>query len=220
MTRPRSFDRLAPMYETLERLAFGGRLHRARTAFLGGLGACRDILIVGDGDGRGLLSVLAAAPAARITSVDASAGMLHQARKRLRAKDDAARVTFVQADVRSWPCPPRQYDAVLTLFVLDCFPDADVRRVAASLTRGLRPNGQWLLADFAIPPRGAARFAGRAIVSALYAFFRWQTAITAKELAPFDAILESCGLTPGGVQTSCFGLVRASRLVSAARAEA
>src|SRR5690606_35643402 len=49
---PAGFVRVARIYHALERLAFGRALERARFALLPALAGCRDVLVLGDGDGR------------------------------------------------------------------------------------------------------------------------------------------------------------------------
>ncbi len=68
------FGRLAYVYEGLERTVFGDLLTSARNACLCSLEEAHTILILGEGDGRFLLSLLARQPRARITVLDSSAG--------------------------------------------------------------------------------------------------------------------------------------------------
>ena len=75
MTPRPSFDLLAPAYQSLEQLAFGGLLHWCRTAHLARLAACRRALVLGDGDGRFLADLLRANPTLEVDSVDISPGI-------------------------------------------------------------------------------------------------------------------------------------------------
>ncbi len=188
-----SFDRLARVYQYLEHAAFGRALQRARTAHIQHVRDCTDILILGDGDGRFLSAVLPVAANARVHCVDDSAAMLMLAAARV-GEADRARVTFERADARRFDPGPRAFDAVVTMFFLDCFTEADVRHMVARLTPRLRPGAVWLFADFAIPPRGLARLHARLIVGSLYAFFRWRTGIEARALPPSERLLDEAGL--------------------------
>jgi len=188
------FDRVARSYRALEYLAFGGTLQRARIAHLAAIRHCTDVLILGDGDGRFLSALLAEAPAARVHCIDASAAMQAIAAARL-SDADRARVTFECADARTVELSTRAFDAIVTMFFLDCFVDEDVRLLVAQLTPRLRPKGVWLFADFNIPPRGLARVHARLVVAVLYAFFRWQTCIAARVLPSSEAHLRAAGLT-------------------------
>lgn len=203
------FDRVAGIYRLLEHVAFGRTLQRARTAHLDVLRGCGDILVIGDGDGRCLEAIVAMAPDAHVTAIDASGAMLARARRRIAAAGAADRVTFRRADVRragSWPLD--HYDAIVTMFVLDCFTAGDVEAIVAALARGVRPDGLWLFADFAIPDRGWRRLHARLVVGLLYAFFRWTTGIEARSLPPAEATLVAQGFSPAGLREYRGGLIR------------
>lgn len=205
------FDRLARIYRLLEYGVFGGMLQRARTALLAPLATCQDVLVVGDGDGRGLRALLDLAPAIRCTSLDASAAMLRQADRRVRRAHPEAQVTWLCEDVRRWRPAPAAYDAVVTAFVLDCFTAEEVERIVSTIVAGLRPGGQWLFVDFDRPSGGIGRIEADVLVPFLYAFFRWQTGIAARALPPSAAILEGHGLVAVETRTFRRGLVRATR---------
>jgi ubiquinone/menaquinone biosynthesis C-methylase UbiE len=202
------FDRVATVYRLLERLAFGRQLERARFAHLRALRSCRNILIVGDGDGRCLEMVLHMAPEATITSIDASRAMQALARRRVEAAGEGARVTFECADIRTTPLPPAHYDAVLTMFVLDCFQPGDAAVVVSRVAAAVTADGQWLFADFAVPARGWRRLHGQVQVALLYAFFRWQTGISASRLPPSEALIDGHGFRCHDVQERRAGSIR------------
>ncbi|TAK11046.1 MAG: class I SAM-dependent methyltransferase [Acidobacteria bacterium] len=201
------FDSLARFYRGLERLAFGRALERARFAHVARLAECRNILLIGDGDGRFLERALIEAPMARVRSIDASAAMLRIAASRV-APGDRARVTFDCADVRALTWPSAEYDAVATMFVLDCFTDAEARAVVANIGAATTPGAVWLFADFAIPDRGWKRLIGRAVTAALYTFFRWRTGISATQLPESEDHIAHAGFWLQDSQVSVFGLLR------------
>jgi spermidine synthase len=202
------FDGVARVYHALEIVAFGRALQRARTAFLGHLASCDDVLLLGDGDGRFLRALLDAAPHTHVHSVDASARMLSLAARRLRPAE-RPRVTFECADARRFDPRARRYDAIVTAFFLDCFTAQDVAHLVARLRPQLRPGGVWVFADFAIPKRGAARVIGPLVVGALYRFFRWRAGIEADALPPSESCLDRANLTPVAHHESRAGLIRA-----------
>ncbi|MBP3960615.1 class I SAM-dependent methyltransferase [Gemmata sp. G18] len=183
MTPRPSFDRLAPVYRTLERLTFGGLLHWCRTAHLDHLRGCRRALILGDGDGRFLADLLRANPNVDVDSLDISPGMIALARRRIATiPGAAARVRFVAADARTDALPAIGYDLVVTNFVLDCFRRAElaavVRRVAASCAA----DAVWIDGDFRVPRTGWARPVARLALAGMYAFFRLATRLPAGAL--------------------------------------
>jgi ubiquinone/menaquinone biosynthesis C-methylase UbiE len=183
----RSFDRLARIYQALEYVAFGRALERARFAHLDRLQNCRSILVTGEGDGRCLERLLRAAPQATVDCLDLSPAMLARASARLAGQEAAARVTFRQADLLTAVLPAAHYDAVVTLFFLDCFTALQMEVVMARLHDSLEPGAVWLWADFNVPAQGLARLRARLWLGVLYAFFRWQTGLPARELPPVES---------------------------------
>ena len=205
---PRGFDRLSGLYRALEFLAFGRDLERARFRFLDQLRDCADILILGEGDGRCIERVARIAPAARIRCVDASAGMLARAGRRLGPGGGRALIRFEHADARAIVLPEQTYDAVLTLFFLDCFCVDDVAALVGRTQRSLRPGGLWVFADFALPTHGWSRLRARMWLAALYRFFRWQTGIDAKALPPSEDLLRDAGWQPVASHNLQGGFIR------------
>jgi ubiquinone/menaquinone biosynthesis C-methylase UbiE len=201
------FDRLAGSYRALELLAFGKDLERTRFALLPALAERKSILVLGEGDGRCLVRLLALAPRARLHCVDFSPGMLARAQARVGA-GDLSRVEWECADAREVPLAAGRYDAVVTLFFLDCFPAEDVRRLVARVGSALQPGACWLFADFVLPEAGWRRWRARAWLGLLYVFFRWQTRLGARELPPSEAILAEAGWRPDRQREFQAGLLR------------
>ncbi len=206
--RPASFDRLAGLYRPLEFLAFGRDLERARFHFLPRLHACRRILVLGEGDGRCLAQLVRAAPVARIHCIDASAAMLARAASRIAGTEAQARVTFECNDILAAQLPAAAYDAVITLFFLDCFTTPQAERVVAHVQAVLQPEACWLFADFVVPPHGLARWRARAWVALLYVFFRWETGVSARALPPSEQIIRDAGFEPEASRELQGGLLR------------
>jgi ubiquinone/menaquinone biosynthesis C-methylase UbiE len=206
----RNFDRLAGIYRALERMAFGRDLERARFAWLDRLRDGRSILLLGEGDGRALVRLLALAPEARIHYVDASPAMRARAERRPEVRAAAGRVTFETADAQTCPLPPAAYDAVATLFFLDCFTADHVAALVARVGPALRPGARWLFADFVLPPRGWARLRARLWLRTLYAFFRLTTGLEATALPPSEEILAAAGWEPRESREFQGGLLRSA----------
>jgi predicted O-methyltransferase YrrM len=209
------FDRLAGAYRALEFLAFGGDLERARFAHLDRLASSRDILLLGEGDGRCAARLAAIAPRARILCVDSSPAMVRRASGRI-APADAARVTFLCADARTFAPGPGAFDAVATLFFLDCLGAAEAEALVARAGAGLRAGATWLFADFVLPPRGAARLRARAWLAVLYAFFRLAAGLRVSELPPSEDILARAGWSRAASRDFQGGLVRSAVYARAA----
>ncbi len=208
MKSPRNFDRLAGIYCALEHVAFGRDLERARFVHLDWLKESRSILVLGEGDGRCLEQLVSAAPKARIDCVDFSSAMLARAARRIAGDEPAQRVTFRQADLLTTDLPPAQYDAVITFFFLDCFTAPQVNDIMARIRTSLRPDALWLWADFAMPANSLARWRARIWLAGLYAYFRWQTGLAARELPPVSQCFLEMGFVRRAELTLQWGLVR------------
>jgi ubiquinone/menaquinone biosynthesis C-methylase UbiE len=205
-----SFDTLAPHYTWMEAVLAGGRLQRARLAWLEALAGCREILIGGVGHGHFLKQCALRFPQARITSIDASAGMLMRARRHARQAGAAMdRLSFVQARLPEWVPGVARFDAIVTHFFLDCFAPDELPEVVGCLARAATPHARWLVSDFALPRRGMARHRARAVHALMYAFFRPITRIRARRVTEPDGLLQSAGFALGGRETFECGLLRA-----------
>jgi ubiquinone/menaquinone biosynthesis C-methylase UbiE len=201
---------MARCYRALEFLAFGADLERARFEFLGRLAACRDILVLGEGDGRCAARLAALAPEASILCVDSSRGMIERATARAAEAGAAGRVRFVCADARTLDLGQGKFDAVVTLFFLDCFSTAEVEALTDRVGAALRPGAVWLFSDFRLPEKGPARLRARAWVRLLYVFFRWETDIAARELPPSEKILDAAGWRRIACRDRQCGLLRSA----------
>ncbi len=185
-----SNDALAPCYEWLERLVYGGALQRAR---LHGLATWRGddpskVLVLGDGDGRFLECALARWPAASFVSIDASAGMERLARRR----GDPSRVRFVHRAIASGlaEIESNSADLVVSHFFLDCFEETSLRAWVPEIRRCLRPGRPWLVSEF-----DAVRWWQRAGLWVMYRFFRLTTETKACAFPTYRPLLRDEGWT-------------------------
>jgi len=173
-------DRIARWYRWLEYAGFGRALKRRRGAFLSDVADARRVLALGDGDGRALAALLAAAPDARVDYIDVSARMLDLARARAGAK----RVAYRNDDARTAPLPAAQYDLIVTHFFLDCFDEMDLEPLIARLADAASPQARWLVSEF----RGNGW-----LVRALYLFFRTATGLRTRRLVDHHPLLKRHG---------------------------
>ena len=202
-----NFNRLAPHYDWLEAVTAGGKLQRARTAWLEELSGCSRLLSVGEGHGRFAESCAARFPAAALTCVEASPRMLARAQQRTRPL--AAPIRWTCADVLAWTPPAEKFDALVTCFFLDCFPPATLQEVIAKLAGCAASEAVWLVADFAVPARGPARYRAQCVHALMYAFFGLAVGLPARRLTPPDALLQAHGFRLAGRRESEWGLLRA-----------
>jgi len=202
-----NFDRLAPHYDRLEALTAGGRLQRARTAWLEELRDCRRILSAGEGHGRFAAACATRFPAAELTCVEASPRML--ARAQARCRDAPARIDWFEGDVAAWTPPEEKFDAIVTCFFLDCFPPGTLAEIVAKLARCAAPDAVWLVVDFAVPVRGPTRWRAQAVHALMYGFFGLAVGLSARRLTPPDDMLRAHGFRLAGRREFEWGLLRA-----------
>ena len=177
------FDHLARHYDWMESLLAGGKLENCRNALWDDIPPLRSALLVGEGHGKFLASLLKRYPAAKVTCVDASEQMLNVTRRRLqRELFSLQRVEFVHAALPSWNPPSQSYDLIATHFFLDCFPRDQLGTVISVLQPALRPGACWLVSDFQIPRSGLRRLRARFIHWLMYGFFRFATKLPASRL--------------------------------------
>lgn len=193
---PDPYRRLAPVYDTLTRLAFGPLLRRAsHWTLTNGLPADTGrVLFIGGGTGTELPAVLARCPQARLDFVDASPAMMARARARVAQHcrpADVDRVTFLAGTEADLPTSAT-YDVVLAFYLLDLFEPAALARVLARMQVAILPGAHWLVTDFA-PPRTAWQ---RGLLAILYRFFGLTTGLRTRRLPDWPAALRTTGLHP------------------------
>jgi ubiquinone/menaquinone biosynthesis C-methylase UbiE len=207
----KTFGSLTSLYQLLEIIAFGNSLAKARLAFIEDLKTSRRILILGEGDGRFLLQLRKQNPTARIECIDLSAKMLTKAKERLNThgnQETLANLHFRQADIRDTTPSENPYDAVVTLFFLDCFNQKSSEQIISKIAQSLSFGGLWYWADFRQPVKGWKALRARIWLTILYKFFRWQTNIEATHIASTETILKQNQLTPLKSATRQAGLIR------------
>ena len=187
-------DRLARWYRLIEYAVYGRALERSRFVFLDRLIHARRILMLGEGDGRALVRLLAVAPGAKVDVVDSSAEMIGLARARCAAAS-AGRVRFEQRDALELSLSAGEYDAVATFYFLDCFSVTEARILIERIANALAPGGLWLVTDFAIPARGWRRWPAKFLIACMYRFFGLTTGLRVRTLPPVEHLLLGAGLS-------------------------
>jgi SAM-dependent methyltransferase len=136
--------------------------------------------------------------------------MIERASRRLAGSAASKRVTFQCADALSFSPGPGRFDAVATLFFLDCFDAPGVASLVARLDGSLRPGAIWLFADFVLPNRGLARLRARVSIAVLYALFRVATGLRVSALPPSEDILIRAGWERIAIRDFEWGLIRSA----------
>jgi ubiquinone/menaquinone biosynthesis C-methylase UbiE len=156
------------------------------------------ILVLGEGDGRFLVRLVQQNQSASIDYVDVSGRMLELARARCQSD----RVTFHHSDALDLRLPDQQYDLICTHFFLDCLNEKDAERLVRRMTQACAPSARWLISEFREPGSWA-----RAIVRALYFFFRWTTGLKTQQLIDHRQLLVNSGWEIARIQTARAGLL-------------
>ncbi len=150
------FERIVPAYDRLNHLFSLGidRRWRRRLAREVGLGggteaAGQEALDVCTGTGDLIIALARRWPTARLTGLDASAGMLGRAREKLIRVGLEPRVRLLQGDALDLPFAEGRFDCVTIAFGLRNLSER--QRGAAEMARVLRPGGRLAVLEF-LPP--------------------------------------------------------------------
>ncbi|MGG7569075.1 class I SAM-dependent methyltransferase [Streptomyces sirii] len=206
----RAFDHASHSYDRLTAMNPGHRADLLRSARRLGLpheGAGLHVLDLGCGTGASTRALLHAAPRARITAVDASAGMLERA----QAKRWPAAVRFLHLtaeELRTVDEGP--YDAVFAAYLLRNVTDPD--GVLAVMRALLRSGGRLAVHDYSLSGSPLHRAVWTAVCQALIipagtlngdrALYRhlWRSVLAFDTAPAFAARLARAGFT--GVRTA------------------
>ena len=186
---------LAPVYDLLAAVAFGGSLRRAQRAALAaglaGLGPRPRILVLGGGTGWVLGPLWQHCPTAQVLYLEVAGSMVAATQERLirQPAPTGASVELrhgSEADLQ----PDEQFDAIITFFVLDSFLPHALPTALERLLAARAPQAPWLVVDF-WPARVGWR---RALLQAMYFFFRVTVRLQARFMPPWPAALAALGL--------------------------
>ena len=147
---PRTYTRLAPVYEAWARLTESAA--RRRVLELAAPRAEDDVLEVATGTGVQLVRLAQASPVGRTVGVEPSEGMLRQTRRRLRAAG-LDEVKTLAASALALPLPDHSFDLVVNGYMLDLLPREDIPRALSEFKRVLRPGGRVVLSNMTVGER-------------------------------------------------------------------
>lgn len=186
---PRSFDKIAPVYATLEKLCFGQNLQNIRIA---GLSQMKDpaqrVLLLGDGYGALSIEILRRFPQCRIDSIDISPGMLEQARAQIEKilGEVPGGYQGICADALETDFGCRCYDYIGLNFFLDCFSSEQCRRIIDRCSEALKPDGLLAYGDFTLPEKRIGRAFGIVLIRLLYLGFKMTTGLKNQSLPKIE----------------------------------
>src|SRR5436309_866581 len=142
------FDRIAPVYDLMNRVMTAGLDQRWRRATVNAVVQPGDRVLDG-ACGTGDLAIIAAKAGAAVTGLDFSERMLDRARR--KSQD----VVWVRGDLLALPFSDESFDAATVGFGVRNV--ADLPAAIAELRRVLRPEGRLAILEIT-RPRGPLRF--------------------------------------------------------------
>jgi ubiquinone/menaquinone biosynthesis C-methylase UbiE len=170
-TVPAAFDRAAAAYDRLVGLNPGYH-EQLRTSAAGIPVTALRVLDAGCGTGASTAALLEVAPDASIVAVDASEGMLAQARR----KTWPDRVEFVHSRIEDLAVHG-PFDAIFAAYLVRNLPDPD--RTLAAFHGLLRPGGVLVVHDYSVADSALARLTWHAVC--------WSVIIPAGRLVSGDS---------------------------------
>lgn len=184
-----NYDRVAWIYDPLSKMVFGNSLKHIQTDLLDAIGPGANILIVGGGTGWILEEISKRNPIGlNITYIEISQNMLELAKKRDIGQN---LVTFLHSPIEHFRSP-QDFDIIFTAFLFDNFSPNRSREVFDQLDSLLKPNGQWLFADFNLSAR-KSDFWQRWLFKTMLSFFQILSDIEAKNFESMEPLFSAKG---------------------------
>ncbi len=163
------FNRMSTSYERMNYITSFGFSIRWRTQFLQPLKITKEPVEVIDlltGMGETWRGVKKRFPAANITAVDFSEGMLKYARKKSELKFGGS-IRFLQEDVLNNRLPSNHYDFVICAFGLKTFSTEQMAVLANETKRILKSGGQFSFIEVSAPSNSVLNFFYRIYLGSL-----------------------------------------------------
>jgi tRNA (cmo5U34)-methyltransferase len=208
------FDLVAPIYDALASLVFGGALRRAQFALLERVRDARRVLIIGGGSGWFLRELLARCNAQHVLYIEQSPKMLAYSRAAVAeaAPESLSRVEFRLGTEESLSAADGEFDLVATNFFLDLFEQSGAAGIARRLCERLAAHGRWLFVDFELPERGPVRLYGLLLFRVMFTFFNVVARMESRWPPDYARIFEPLGLRVTHERRFYASLVRARLL--------
>ena len=177
-----NFDPVARIYDRLSYLIFGKAMRRAQTAYLSDIGPGANVLVLGGGTGWLLSELSEVNPTCKVWYIDASATMIELSKEVTR--NSVHELVFLHGTEDSIP-PGTTFDAVISNFYLDLFPQESCVNAIRKIRPVIRANGIWLVSDFL-----STTWWHSAMLGVMYQFFKLTCDIEASALPQWKNLLE------------------------------
>ncbi len=192
------FNWIARHYDNLVALVFGDTLHRAQMNFVHRIDSASEILILGGGTGKFLADLLSQKPFLKVTYIEASSEMLQLATKKVGPTYNVNFIHGTQEDI-----PDRVYDVVITNFFLDLFSEQALQSIVPEISKRIRVNGQWFIADFQKP----STWRHRILLAMMFFFFRASGSIDVRNLSEWSNLVQKAEFAREEKYSYCSGFV-------------
>jgi len=181
-----NFDSVAGFYDKLSILVFGTAMRRAQTTHLHDIPRGSNVLILGGGTGWLLSELSTVNPTCKVWYIDASSKMIIASKKKMRKSTQE--IFFIHGTEESIPVGIT-FDAVITHFYLDLFPEDSCIRIIHKIRSTIRTSGLWLVSDFI-----HTTWWHGVMLRTMYGFFKLMCGIEGSILPPWKNLLEENGL--------------------------
>lgn len=198
------FNRIAGVYDLLAKGVFGKHIRRSQEYFLKTISKHKRVLILGGGSGWILDSINALHFKGEMWFVEASSEMIRYAsRRQVRYQ-----IHFVHGTEENLP-QGILFDAVITNFYLDLFPDARLSSILKMITARIVPGAVWIATDFV----RTNSIWHRLLLRTMYYFFRITSGIESRHLPHWQDALVKQGLTKTSEAQFYNGFIRSGVFV-------
>ncbi|RDC64841.1 class I SAM-dependent methyltransferase [Adhaeribacter pallidiroseus] len=184
LRNPAAFNRSVWFYDKLAHFIFRGAIRQSQVGLLSFIPAQASVLLIGGGTGWILQDLAQLQLPLEITYLEASPGMLAQARRVAEQLPTHFLKIYFRPGTEATLKPDESFEVIFTPFVLDLYPEEQVWRMIQQLYAYLKPGGLWLLADFMIAPeqKGWSRWWQLKLAHLMYTFFGWVEGLTTTRL--------------------------------------
>ena len=186
-----NFNNIAPLYQIGEFLCFRNLLQESRIQFTDNLTFPKFVLLLGEGRGYFLKSLLSLNKKCFVTVVESSSVMIRY-QKSIIPKKDLDRVYFKNISLENF-YSNKKFDLVCSFYFWDCFSIGEINFLLPRVVKVLSDRGYWINADFV-----DLGFKDNKInflkLRIMYFLFKIFTGIKASKVAPFKNHAEANSL--------------------------
>lgn len=205
----KGFNALSPFYDILSQFFFGRSLSTSQNYFLNEIKNANSILIFGGGTGKLLSELIKQGTSQHLYYLDISDKMIDKSKRLISKKHPEAlsKITFKTGSYQDLP-QSQYFDAVITPYVLDCFPEEKLHTVMKKLDSALLPDGKWLFTDFEISQHSPSmKSFSRLVIKSLYFTFNVICSLGVNHLPDFKIKFSQFGYALISEKTFMKGLL-------------